>query len=602
MKSFLFEKRFSSFTYLNITQFLGALNDNIFKMLIVFLLIDIEGIQHTNTILATAGAVFVIPFLVFSQASGTIADRCSKKNIIVITKVMEVVIMASGIIAFAMQSKIGAYAVLFCMATQSTLFSPAKYGIVPEVVSNDRITKANGLLSCFTYIAIIIGTFLASFLTQVTGRNFVLAAIFCTLVSLLGAYMSFFIEHTPPAGSRKNPHPFFLLEIYRTLMRAKKYNHLLTAILGAAYFLFIGTFVQLNIIPFTIQSLGGTDVEGGYLFLLMALGIGVGSMLAGKLSGKEVELGLIPLGGIGIAVCSFLLNTLSSSSMITIAILVIILGMFGGLYLVPFESFIQVASPNKHRGQTIAAGNFVSFSGVLVASGALYLFGEVLGLRASQEFAIIGILTLGITTIISIAILDYLVRFLALTVSRALFKIKIAGRKNLPIDRPAMLVCNHSSWMSALLLLATQRHGMRFIIECRQEHFRWLAPFYRLIKVIPFTNHESPIYTAALLRDIKRGTKHGFSVCLYLNHTSFVEEENARSPLRRIFDDTDYPIIPAWVEKYSTKKCLPSFINWIPRWKRKSATITFGKEIARAPSPHNVYQKLLEVRKLNKKQ
>ena len=201
--SFPFLHRFSSFTYLNFTQFLGALNDNIYKLLIVYFFIQLEGIQYSHQILATTGATFVIPFLLFSAISGTLADRFSKRDIIVTTKILELVIMGLAVCAFAFQSKWGSYAILFLLATQSAIFGPSKYGIVPELVSSEKISKANGLMTSFTFLAIIFGTFLASFLIQVTGRNFIISAIFCTFIAIVGLVTSFGIEPNASFRFRK---------------------------------------------------------------------------------------------------------------------------------------------------------------------------------------------------------------------------------------------------------------------------------------------------------------------------------------------------------------------------------------------------------------
>ena len=190
-----------------------TLNDNIFKLLIVFLFIDIEGIDQKYNILATTGALFVLPFLLFSTSSGMLADRFSKRNIIVYTKILEVMIMLFGVFAFYFKSKWGSYGILFLMATQSAIFGPSKYGILPEIVSKDKITKANGLMTSFTFLAIILGTFLASVLPDIIGRNFTFGAIFCLVISFVGLLASFCIEYTPPAESEKK----FNASIYREI-------------------------------------------------------------------------------------------------------------------------------------------------------------------------------------------------------------------------------------------------------------------------------------------------------------------------------------------------------------------------------------------------
>ena len=355
-------KKISSFTYLNVTQFLGALNDNIYKLLTVYFMVSIQGIENSPTILATTGAIFVLPFLLFSASSGILADRFSKRNIIVLTKIFELVIMSLAVLCFATESVWGAYAILFLLAAQSAVFGPSKYGIIPELVTTEKISKANGIMSSFTFLAIICGTFFASFLIDITDRNFILASLFCTLVALVGMITSFCIEYTPPSGSNQRFNIFFLGEIYSSLKIAQQNPSLLAAIFGSAFFLFLGSFVQLNMIPFAVSSLNLTDVQGGYLFLLTALGIGTGSILAGKISGNTVELGLVPLAGIGVAISCFLLDYFSSDLYYVIPFVVLV-GAFGGMYQIPLDSYVQVASPNKFRGQIVAATNFLSFTG-----------------------------------------------------------------------------------------------------------------------------------------------------------------------------------------------------------------------------------------------
>jgi acyl-[acyl-carrier-protein]-phospholipid O-acyltransferase/long-chain-fatty-acid--[acyl-carrier-protein] ligase len=366
MRAFL-TNRSSSFTYLNVTQFLGALNDHVFKFLIVYFCIDLQGVENSTIILSTTGACFVIPFLFLSATSGTLADRFSKRNIIVATKIMEVVVMGLGVAAFSFQSIWGGYAVLFLMAAQSALFGPSKYGIVPEIVHTEHIPKANGLLTCLTFVAIVVGTFLASFITELTGRNFLFASLFCMAIAVVGMFTSFCIEYTPPSGSRKKINPWFLEEIYKTTRQIRHQPSLVIAMLGSAYFLFASSFVQLNIVPYAMQSLGLTDAQGGYLFLLVAIGIGTGSVLAGKLSGTTVELGFVPLAGVGMTIACFLLDAVGHHLYLVLPTL-IFTGLVGGMFLVPLDTYAQVASPNHMRGEVVATTNFIGFCGVLCSA------------------------------------------------------------------------------------------------------------------------------------------------------------------------------------------------------------------------------------------
>lgn len=381
-----------SFLFLNFTQFLGALNDNIYKLLIVFLLIQTQGKAFTNQILAISGFFFVVPFLLFSAAAGKLADRFSKQQIIVFTKILEIVAMGLGVLAFQLKSGPICYAVLFLMATQSSLFGPSKYGIVPELVKKDEVPAANGILSLFTYVAIIMGSFLAGVITEQTDRNFVLAGIFCMAIAVLGTLTSLFIKKTKAAGQEKQIYWFFPYEIFLTLVAAHKTPNMTTVILGNCGFYAFAIYCQLNLIPFAIQSLGLCDVSGSYLYPFMGVGIGVGSMAAGYFSKGKIRLDYLWKSCFVLTGFLFSIFFIGSSFWLT-ALLLFFSGAAAGFYIVPTDSFIQCSADEKDRGELTATNNFMGFSGVLVGSFFIYLFGDVLGLSAAEGFVAIGVFT-----------------------------------------------------------------------------------------------------------------------------------------------------------------------------------------------------------------
>ncbi|NDE82646.1 MAG: MFS transporter, partial [Chlamydiia bacterium] len=201
--SFNRKKKPYSLWMLNITQFLGVINDNLYKLLLIFLFIHVLGKEQAPALLSAAGTIYVLPFLLFSSSAGILADRYSKQKIIQILKGSEVIIMALVILGFYFESLLGSYVLLFLLATHSALFGPSKYGIIPELVGKEYITKANGLITSFTYMAMIMGTFLASFLTHISHKHFIFTAIACFTIAILGFISSLFIEKTPAQGSNK---------------------------------------------------------------------------------------------------------------------------------------------------------------------------------------------------------------------------------------------------------------------------------------------------------------------------------------------------------------------------------------------------------------
>lgn len=570
-------RQWSSFTFLNVTQFLGALNDNIYKLVVVFFLIHLLGQGYSHIILSTTGALFVLPFLLFSTSSGILADRFSKSNIIVLTKLLELVTMILGLFAFIYESIWGSYAILFLLATQSAIFGPSKYGIVPELVPFERITKANGLMTSFTFLAIILGTFLASFITDITDGDFIIAAFVCLVVSLIGLITSFCIEYTPPAGCETRFNLRVIHEVYRSLRIAGEHPSLLMAIFGSAFFLFLGAFLQLNIIPFAEESLGLTSVQGGYLFLLTALGIGTGAMLASKASGEVVELGIVPLAGFGIAISCYLIDYWSDS-LVAVLFLAVTVGLFGGMYQVPMDSYIQAASPPQERGKIIAAANFLSFGGVLIASLMIYVSNQLLGLAADKGFSLIATLTILFNLLLTYQFFDYLTRFVAMALSRLHFSTTYLGMEQLP-DQPVVYLCNHTAWNDALLLMGGQRRRLRFFIEEPQGYKGCIDKLYRLLRVVQLPTIE-PLQHTQLCHTLIRNTlKKGISVCIFVSNPNIEEELeklHQSESFQAILEEQQAPLIPVTIEKGEKNKPRPFFQRLFNKI-RVPAAVMFGQ-------------------------
>lgn len=573
-------RKLSSFTYLNVTQFLGALNDNIFKLLVVFLFIKLEGIENSHTILSTTAAIFVLPFLLFSASSGTLADRFSKRNIIVLTKALELVTIVAGLFSFMYESKIGAYIVLFLLATESAVFGPSKYGILPELVPNEKISKANGIMTSFTFLAIILGTFLASSIVEFTGGNYIYAAGLCLIVALVGAITSFCIEYTPPACKSKRFNIFFFYEIYSTVRLIRNDTSLLMATIGSSFFLFLGAFVQLNLIPYAVESLHWNEVKGGYLFLITAFGIGAGSVIAGKISGKLVELGLPPLAGIGVVISSFMLDLFSDQALFALPF-VFLLGMFGGMYQIPLDSYIQIASPKKYRGQVVATTNFFSFVGVLLASLLIYLNKTVFGLDAAKGFTMVGCITLGVVALITFQYFDFLTRFVCSILSKLHFQTTFTGLENIPAT-PAIYVCTHVAWNDALLMMGAQRRRMRFFIEQEQDHSKWMLRLYHCLRVVFVPTVESLENNQDCLENIKKTLRRGISVCIFTKNEDIcdeIEKLKHSYSFREILEQTHYPMIPVAIEKGVKHPKRSKLFTRILQKFRVPAALSFGSMI-----------------------
>ncbi|MBS0628671.1 MAG: MFS transporter [Verrucomicrobia bacterium] len=531
----------SSLGFLNATQFLVALNDNIYKLVLIFFLIQIKGADQANTILALAGAIFVIPFLLFSSVAGILADRYSKSTLIIGVKAFEIVIMLFAVLAFAFHLTWSSYFLLFLLSTLAALFGPSKYGIIPEIVPKDRVSKANGLITSFTYLAIISGTFLASFLTEITNHNYVLVGGICLFFSLVGFATSLGIKHTPPKGSTQKVNFRFVTQIVKTLVETRKEKHLLLSLCGAAFFLFIGGYTQLNIIPFAIESLKLSEVAGGYLFLVTALGIAFGAFIAGRASKQRVELALPCLAGLFIALLFFLLSI--SHSLIPTVIFLFAIGFFGGNFIVPFDTFIQVFSPEATRGHTIAAGNFLSFVGVLLASVALYLFNQIFGLTSGGSFAVMGIITLLFSILLIFRLSDL---FLSFTSKKILHFFYRVHTHNIELIRKAshpILMLEDGSFLKAWLLCGIVPNIHILVPQYKTRRFPWFQRvFYSIHRI------ETPHTFEELVFHGQKFADPEMIPCIYLLKKKPIPEKEY-SAFRALFKRDKFEVILVNFEK-----------------------------------------------------
>lgn len=384
-----------AFKWFNATQFMGAMNDNILKLLIIYSLIGSHGAEKAGAITAAVGAAFVLPFLIFSAPAGCLADRFQKSRVIVAVKAMEVVVTALAVAAFACGWNNSLYVIIFLMAAHSAFFAPAKYGVIPELAEREQLSRANGLVESFTFLAIIFGTTLASVLPQLASGRYWLASIACLLVAVAGLWSAWHMPPTEQADPGRKI-SLFPAELFRTMRHIRKERQLMLAIIGLAYFWFMGAFAQLNLISYGIQRLGLTQEQSGYLFLAAAFGIGIGSLIAARISGHTVELGLVPVGAMGLVIAHFLL--LGAPATITATIAVIMLfGISAGFFSLPFQTFIQFGAEPEMRGEVLAASSFINWIGILLASAATYLTSAVFKLSAAEGFAAVGGLTLALT-------------------------------------------------------------------------------------------------------------------------------------------------------------------------------------------------------------
>lgn len=433
----------SSFQSLIVSQSLGALNDNTFKLLIIFHVISILGTHSAQVVTSVAGMCFVLPFILFSAVAGWLADRYSKRSLLVITKLLEILIVLLGISAVLIHNPFFSYIVIACMGLQSTFFSPGKYGIIPELMPKDKVSWANGWLSFTTYAGVIIGTFCGSLLTDLTGSNFVWVAIFCLSISIIGSVFIFGVDKTPVEFPGKPFPKWAFLEPFGTLKITNKYRHLTLMIFTSVLFLFVGSFAQINILAFTVTHLGLDATDGGYIFLLSAFGIGAGSMLAGRMSKGIIELGIVPFA-IGLIGIGSILSYFFASNLYAVLASMFFLGLMGGFLIVPVEAFIQIISPKERLGQILACANFFNFIGILIASSIIYFLHTYIHMTPAQNFLAIGILLILLSLIYFKVLKHFVRRFCLIMISYLEEELIIVGSEKLREENKFLIFSDHA--------------------------------------------------------------------------------------------------------------------------------------------------------------
>ncbi len=539
-----------SFWWLNATQFGGAMNDNVFKLLMIYALIAWNGDSESANILAAVGIVFAVPFILIVPIAGNFADRFSKRNMIVKLKATELGVMAFGVTALQLQSSPMLYVTMFLMAAQSAFFGPAKYGLIPEQVPTEQLSKANGSIQLFTFLAIISGTVLAPELSLFADGKFGLAATVCLLISALGFAAAIQMGPSPAHPNRSLSLNGFG-SVFKTLYRIRKDGFLTLSVLALAIFTLAAAYIQLNVIDYGEEHLGLKPEESTRLFLLTAIGIGVGSTTAGWLSGRSIEWGIVPIGSMLMSICLFFLGTIETGNTLAAAINMSLLGFAAGLFIVPLNAFIQFRSPKDRVGSIQAANGFLSWVGILAASGLIYLNSSVLELTAQKGFLILSI-GIAILAVFSLWVLpDFFVKFVCMLITRFCYRFHVRGIDQLPPFGPALLVSNHVSLMDAVLVTSSQQRRIRMLMSRGfYKKSNWFTrKMCDLAKVILIHEADNPKKLIQSLRTATDALNEGYLVCIFaegtLSRTGMMRP--FKSGFERIVKGTDHPIIPVYI-------------------------------------------------------
>jgi acyl-[acyl-carrier-protein]-phospholipid O-acyltransferase / long-chain-fatty-acid--[acyl-carrier-protein] ligase len=580
------------------TQFLEAFNDNVFKFIIIMTALD-KAPGQGSLYVALAQGAFILPFLFFSGYSGWLADIYSKRVVMIAVKLFEILSMVLGYFAMVSGNLYLMLGVVFLLGLHSTFFSPAKYGFLPEAVPEEDLSRANGLLEMTTFMAIILGTFLGGVLFSIwkgdPGRlNLVLIA-----VAVVGAALSLGITKVKPSGAKKafKLNPFH--EVWEGLRDLRKERAMWLTVIGISYFWLLGAFMQGAIPLLGKDVLRMGDSTTGILGTFLALGIGFGSLWAGRLSGDRVELGLIPVGSIGMGAFSMLLFALCRHSFYGTFATLALLGLSGGLYAVPLNALLQQRAEKEEKGRVIATNNFFNTIGVLIAAGLTWLLGGPLRLSPDQSILVMGVLSLLGTAYILSILPDFFLRFVLWAATNTLYRVKAVGLENLPKEGPALLVCNHISWVDGLLVGTTSDRFVRFMVYKPIYENPWLHWLFKKIKAIP-TSNRTKEDVVQCIEAARQRLREGELVCIFAEGgiTPTGNLMPFKRGLERIMEGVEAPIIPVhldrlWGSVFSFKDGR-FFFKW-PRQIPYPVTVSFGKPLSGTSRAEEVRGAVLEL-------
>jgi acyl-[acyl-carrier-protein]-phospholipid O-acyltransferase/long-chain-fatty-acid--[acyl-carrier-protein] ligase len=529
------------------TQFLGAFNDNLFKIVVSMLAVHAVAAAHAGRELSIVSAIFILPFLLFSGYAGQLADVYSKRTVLVLSKSLEIVAAGLGLVAFLFGLLQITYAVLFLIALQATFFSPAKYGILPEMLPDRDLSRANGVLEMSTFVAIVLGTAAGGFLFEVWRAHLWLIGLLVVGVAVVGTASSFRIPRVPAAapGRAIDRNPWG--EIRTGLVTLRRDRVLWLTVVGISYFWFLGSLLQLVVILFGTEVMALGDTWVGVLTAFAAIGIGAGSMAAGRLSGDKVELGLAPIGAIGMGVFAIVL-ALSGHSFVFAAINLTLVGFFGGLFAVPLNALLQQRSGGQEKGRLMATNNFLNMVAIMLASGTLSFCSGQLRLSPDRILVVFGVVTLLSSIYVLSVVPEFLVRFSLWLLTHTIYRIRIVGQENVPFRGAALLVCNHLSHVDGLLVGSCVQRFIRFLVY-RPYYEHWA--FHRLLKLMKAIPISAGREALASIEQARRELQAGHVVCVFAEGS--ISRTGNMLPFKRgferIVDGLDVPIIPVYLDR-----------------------------------------------------
>lgn len=551
------------------TQFLGALNDNVFRNGLI-ILVTFQGIQiagmNVSMLANVAGALFILPFFLFSALAGQLADKYEKSMLFRRIKLLEISLMCLAAIGFMTGSYGVLLGVLFLMGLQSTLFGPVKFAYLPQKLETSELIAGNALVEAGTYTAIILGLMIGglSVAFDPTSKSFLIACL------LLFALLGYLASRSIPATPAVDPSLELKFDIFRETLRimsfAREDKTVFLSILGISWFWFYGSAMTLQLPAYTHSILNGSETVTTALLVAFAVGVGIGSLLCNRLSGQRIELGLVPFGSIGLSVFAIDLyfaqpianlvsvetvnDFLNRPGSVRVLFDLAMLGAFGGIYSVPLYALIQKRARREHLSRIIAANNIIN-SIFMVLASLISIAVLSAGFSIPELFLVVAGLNVLIAAYIYGLLPEFLLRFLAWIVISVVYRVRLQGDDKVPTSGPALVVCNHISYMDPILLAGCMKRPMRFVMYYKIFDTPILKHFFRQAKAIPIASaKEDETIMHDAFEAVDEELAMGNVVCIFPEGgiTRDGEIQRFRPGIEKILERRQVPVIPVAIQ------------------------------------------------------
>ena len=547
-----------------VTQFFGAFNDNLFKfaLLMLFAYGGLVAEDSTDFANNAAAALFILPFFLFSATAGELSDRYEKSRLIRLVKISEICVAFLAGVSLYFGNLTLMLVVLFLFGLQSTFFGPLKFSILPQHLHQTELVGGNAMIESGTFVAILLGTLVGA---SIGGADQVTAWLFVLVmgVAVIGWLASRQIPVAPANApeQRVNWNPF--TATWRLIALSRENRAVFLSILGISWFWLIGGVYLAQVPNLTREYLWGGEGVVTLILAVFTVAIGTGSLLCERLSGRRIEIGLVPFAAFGISATGievYFATTaieavgmrdvgafLAGDGSLRVLIGMLLTGIFGGMYVVPLMAFIQARTPEERRARIIAAANIINSLFMVVGAGLAILWLTVLDRTIPELFALLALINIGVAVYIFNRVPEFSMRFLVWLLSHAMYRVTHERLDRIPERGGAIIVCNHVSYVDALLLAGAVRRPIRFIMFKPIYDMPVLNFVFRTGRAIPIVGRSSDeaAYEEAF-REIHEGLADGDLLCIFpegkLTHDG--EIDAFRPGIERILQETAMPVVP----------------------------------------------------------